>query len=251
MISLEGKVAVVTGASRGIGRGIALAFARHGASVLVNYARSGDAAQQVVAEIQAIGGTAAAFAADVADRDQVEALFAYALDQFGPVDILVNNAGVAMDCPLDQMTDEAWARVLAVNLTGTFLCSQVAARQMRARGQGKIINVSAATALRGRRNGANFCAAKAGVIALTKCLALELAPDVQVNCLVPGFTRTEEVWTRFRLDDDQVRQALLATIPLGRLATVEDIAHGALFLASEMADYITGQLLFINGGSYM
>lgn len=248
---LSGKVAVITGASKGIGAGMATVFAAHGARVVVNYSASRRDAATVVDQIRAEGGEAIAVQADVSSRREVEALMQTAQTAFGAIDILVNNAGLAMDMPWQEMTDAAWSRVLAVNLTGTFLCSQTAARVMMKQQSGKIINVSAATAIRGRKNGVNYCAAKAGVIAFTKALALELAPYVHVNCLLPGFTETDEVIARFQLDDPLKKADVLRNIPMGRMASVQDIARAALFLASTQSDYMTGQLLCMNGGSFM
>lgn len=251
MYDLSGRVALITGASRGIGRGAAIALAQHGARVVINHSNSAGQANEVVQQIEAAGGEALAIQADVSKRPDVEAMVARILETYGRLDILINNAGVAVDVPIDQMTDEAWDRVIDVNLRGTFLCSQIVAPTMLAQKHGKIITVSAATALRGRKNGANFCAAKAGIIALTKCLALELAPYVQVNSLLPGFTTTQEIIDRFRLDDDEARQRILDTIPMQRFAEVEDIAVGALILASDASNFMTGQMLCINGGSFM
>ncbi len=251
MLDLTGRVALVTGASRGIGRGVAVAFAEHGARVVVNHSKSSEEAAEVVRHIRNNGGEAIAIQADVSQRSEVKAMVDKILETYGRIDILMNNAGVAVDLPFDQMTDEAWDTVIDVNLRGTFLCSQLVAPVMLQQKRGKIITVSAATALRGRKNGANYCAAKAGVLALTKCLALELAPYVQVNSLLPGFTTTQEIIDRFRLNDETARRRLLETIPMQRFAEVEDIAKGALFLASDASDYMTGQMLCINGGSYM
>lgn len=251
MYDLSGRVALITGASRGIGRGAAIALAQHGARVVINHSNSAGQANEVVQQIEAAGGEALAIQADVSKRPDVEAMVARILETYGRLDILINNAGVAVDVPIAQMTDEAWDRVIDVNLRGTFLCSQIVAPTMLAQKHGKIITVSAATALRGRKNGANFCAAKAGIIALTKCLALELAPYVQVNSLLPGFTTTQEIIDRFRLDDDEARQRILDTIPMQRFAEVEDIAVGALILASDASNFMTGQMLCINGGSFM
>lgn len=251
MRHLEGRVAVVTGGSRGIGRAIALRFAAEGARVAVNYLRSEEAAREVVREVERRGGEALPVQADVSSKGEVEAMMAAVLDRFGRIDVLVNNAGVAADGPAASMPEEDWVRVIDVNLKGTFLCSQAAIPTMLRQGGGKIVNVSAASGLRGRRNGANYCAAKAGVIALTKCLALELAPVIQVNCLMPGFTQTEDVVARFGLDDPVARAELLKSIPMGRLATPEEIAAGAVVLASEFSDFMTGQLLAVNGGSFM
>ncbi|HEX6971443.1 MAG TPA: 3-oxoacyl-ACP reductase family protein [Limnochordia bacterium] len=251
MLSLSGRVALVTGGSRGIGAGIARLFAQAGAHVVINFSRSREDAARVTAAIVADGGRAEAAQADVSDRQAVRAMIEAIVDRHGRLDVLVNNAGVAIDLPLSELTDAAWDRVIDVNLRGTFLCSQLAAPVMLAQRQGKIINVSAATAIRGRKNGANYCAAKAGVIALTKCLALELAPDIQVNCLLPGFTETADVIERFGLSDPERRRQLTQTIPLGRLAVTSDIARGALFLASDLSNYVTGQTLCVNGGSFM
>lgn len=248
---LEGRVALVTGASRGIGRAVALRFAAEGASVAVNYARADEQARETVRLIEAAGGRAMAVKADVARLIEVQAMVRRILDEWGAIHILMNNAGVAADAPLERMSEEDFDRVIDVSLKGTFLCTQAVAPTMRRQGYGKVINVSAASALRGRKNGTNFCAAKAGVLALTKCFARELAPDIQVNCLMPGFTETEEVIERFGLRDPAVRAELVKEIPLGRLATVDEIADGALVLASEYSRQMTGQVLAINGGSYM
>lgn len=248
---LDGKVALITGASRGIGRAVALKFALEGARVAVNYYSSEKEAGEVVQAIRAQGGEGLAVKADVAKKAEVVAMVERIQSEWGGIDILMNNAGVAFDAPAESLSEDEWDRVIDVNLKGTFLCTQAVIPSMRARGAGKVINVSAASALRGRKNGVNFCAAKAGVLSLTKCFARELAPWAQVNCLMPGFTETDEVVTRFRLDDPVVRAKLLEEIPLGRLATVDEIADGALVLASKYSDLMTGQVLAINGGSYM
>lgn len=248
---LDEKVALVTGASRGIGRAVALRFAEEGARVAVNYHLSEEEAREVVREIRARGGEGLAVKADVAKKSEVVAMIERIQSEWGGIDILMNNAGIALDAPAESMSEDDWDRVIDVNLKGTFLCTQAVIPAMRARGAGKVINVSAASGLRGRKNGANFCAAKAGILSLTKCFARELAPWAQVNCLMPGFTETDDVVKRFGLDDPVVRAKLLEEIPMGRLATVEEIADGALVLASKFSDLMTGQVLAINGGSYM
>jgi len=248
---LDGKIALVTGASRGIGRAVAQRFAKEGAKVAVNYVSSEREAADVVHAIRTRGGQALAVRADVARQAEVRAMVARIEEEWGGIDILVNNAGIALDGPAETMPLEDWERVIDVNLKGAFLCTQAVIPSMRRKGAGKVIMVSAASAIRGRKNGANYCAAKAGVLALTKCFARELAPWVQVNCLMPGFTETEDVVKRFGLDDPEVRAKLIAEIPMGRLATVEEIADGALVLASKFSDMMTGQVLAINGGSYM
>jgi acetoacetyl-CoA reductase/3-oxoacyl-[acyl-carrier protein] reductase len=176
-------------------------------------------------------------------------MFAQAVAQFGRVDALVNNAGLNLDGPFRTMTDEQWERVLATNLTGPFLCAQEFARRFRGE-VGHIVNISAATAVHGRVNGANYCSSKAGVIALTKCLALELAPAIRVNCVFPGRVRTEEVLTRLNLRDPATYEASVKAIPLGRLGEPEDIYRIIRFLIEE-SDYITGQNFFVNGGLFM
>lgn len=251
MISLQGKVALVTGASRGIGAGIARMLAEAGADVVINYLKSSDQARALADAINSSGGRAEAVQADVSQRSAVQSMLNGILERHGRLDVLVNNAGLAVDLPATEIDDAAWDRVLDVNLRGTFLCSQLATAPMLAQKSGKIINVSAATALRGRKNGANYCAAKAGVIALTKCFALELAPYVRVNCLLPGFTETADIVSRFGLDDPERRRAVTESIPLGRLAETADIARAALFLACPLSDYMTGQILCVNGGSFM
>ncbi len=248
---LEGKVAVVTGASRGIGAAVAMRLADESAKVVVNYSKSAQEAEEVVKNIRQRGGEGIAVRADVAVKSDVRALFDRVVEEWGTVDILMNNAGVAYDKPAQIMTEEEWDRVIDVSLKGTFLCTQAVIPLMLEQGSGKVINVSAASAIRGRKNGVNFCAAKAGVISLTKCLARELAPAVQVNCLVPGFTETEDVISRFGLSDPQVREELLKEIPLGRFATPAEIADATMILASKSSDWMTGQLLMVNGGSYM
>lgn len=251
MQELAGKVALVTGASRGIGAGIARSLAAAGARVAVNHSRSAEEADQVVGQIARAGGKAVAVQADVSDRAAVVRMADKVLSHFGRLDILVNNAGVARDGPLLSMPEEDWRAVLDVNLTGTWLCAQAAARVMLEQGAGRIINISASTGIRGRKNGANYCAAKAGVIALTKCLALELAPAIQVNCLCPGFVPTADVVERFGFHDETVREQMRRNIPLARFGTPEDVGRAAVFLAGPGADYITGHVLFVNGGLFM
>lgn len=248
---LEGKVAIVTGASRGIGKAVAARFAKEGASVAVNYSRSEKAAEDTVRAIREAGGTAIAVRADVAAKADVQAMVDRVTHLWGGVDILMNNAGTAADGPAEAMSEADWDRVVDVSLKGTFLCTQAVIPVMRKQKRGKVINVSAASAIRGRKDGVNFCAAKGGVISLTKCFARELAPDIQVNCLLPGFTETEDVVERFGLNDPAVRAELVKEIPLGRLATPDEMAEGALILASGFSDVMTGQMLMINGGSFM
>lgn len=250
MLDLKGQVALVTGSSRGIGRATALRLAGAGARTVVHCERSRDEAEGVVAEIERGGGQAIALFADVARADAVRELFEEIDRRMGRIDVLVNCAGRNLDLPFTDMTDEDFLLPLQTQLIGTFHCCQAAAPRMLAQGGGRIINIGASTGIRGRRNGANYCAAKAGVMVLTRCLALELAPAVRVNCLVPGFTATDEVLDRFALRDPERRQNHEASTPLGRLAEPEEIADWALWLAAD-APHATGQYFYVNGGAYM
>lgn len=249
--SLHGKVALVTGSARGIGAGIARAFSDAGASVVINYVSAKTEAEALAASLNRPDRPAFAFRADVSRRDQVAAMVEEILDRFGRIDILVNNAGVSADGPLLELDYEDWRRVMAVHVDGTFHCTQLVGRAMRERGSGVILNISASTAIKGRVNGASFCAAKAAILALTKCAALELAPQIRVNCLCPGFVPTDDIVARFGLRDPEKSEALRAQIPLGRLGTVEDMGKAALFLVGPDSAYVTGHLLFANGGLFM
>jgi 3-oxoacyl-[acyl-carrier protein] reductase len=243
-LGFEGKVVLVTGASHGIGRGIALAFAREGAQVAVNYAHDEAAAEAVVAEIVSQGGRAIAVKADVTAGAEVRAMVARVEDELGPLDVLVNNAGVVRRGGLFAITEEMWDEVLDVNLKGTFLCAQAVAKGMVARGGGVIVNIASMRGVEGAASSMHYAAAKAGVIALTKSLAKELAPHVRALGVAPGYVDTR---IQAGLSPEQ-RQAVEAGTPLGRFGTEEDIAGAVLFLASERASYVTGQTLLVDGG---
>lgn len=247
----EERVILVTGSSRGIGATLVSEFAREGFRVVLNYAQSQAEAEGLYREMLGQYGAHRVLLrqADVGKRSEVRAMFDAVAERFGRVDVLVNNAGLNIDGPFLAMTDEQWSRVIATNLTGTFICAQEFA--LRFRGEvGHIINFGAATGLRGRKNGVNYCSAKAGVITLTKCLALELAPKIRVNCILPGTMNTEEVMTRYSLYDPSNLERRLSTIPMGRLGTTEDVYRVVRFLVKD-ADYITGQNFFVNGGDFM
>lgn len=246
-MSLSGQVAVVTGASRGIGRAIALRLAGEGAALVVT-ATGIEAAQKSADEIIAIGGKALALKVDVSVAEEVEGLFKEAVAAFGKVDILVNNAGITKDGLLLRMKDADWDRVLDVNLKGAFLCTREAAKLMSKARFGRIVNVTSVVGEMGNPGQANYCASKAGMIGLTKSVARELARrNVTVNAVAPGFIETDMTEAL----GEKGREALLEQIPLGRLGASEDVAAAVSFLVSAGASYVTGQVLSVNGGMYM
>lgn len=245
--SLAGKVALVTGASRGIGRGIALELAAHGADVAVNYVSSRNRAEAVVTEIEALGSRAAALQADVANAGQCRRLIEETESALGPVDILVNNAGIARPRMVHRMSVEEWDEVLSANLDSAFYLTGPIARGMRERRYGRIVNISSVMGQMAAIGAANYSAAKAGLIAFTRATAKELAPfNVTVNAVCPGWIMTD---LNTRLEEEQ-RAQLLAGIPLGRFGSVEDVARMVRFVVTE-GDWITGQQLNVNGGEYM
>jgi 3-oxoacyl-[acyl-carrier protein] reductase len=244
---LSEKVAIVTGASRGIGRCIALALAAQGAKVVAS-ARNAEALDKLVEEIKQQGGEATAVVGDVAVDTDASKLIDQAVAKYGQVDILVNNAGITRDGLLLRMKNEDWDAVLDTNLKGAFLCIRAAAKVMSKQRSGRIINISSVVGEMGNAGQANYCASKAGLLGLTKSVARELARrNVTVNAITPGFIVTDMT------DDmtDKARQAMTEQIPLGRLGEVDDIANAVIFLASDQSSYITGQVLGINGGMYM
>lgn len=245
---LKDKVALVTGASRGIGREIAQTLAAYGASVIVNYNGSKDRADEVVEMISAAGGKAIAVKADVAKAEEIARLFEEAQAAFGRIDILVNNAGITRDNLILKMSEEEYDTVLDTNLKGAFLCMKHAAKIMLRQKNGRIINISSISGIAGNAGQANYCAAKAGLIGLTKSLAKELGSRwITVNAVAPGFIEMEMTEKL----SEQVKEGMLAQIPLKRAGSVKDIAEAVAFLASERAAYITGQTLSVNGGMAM
>ena len=247
-MGLTGKCAVVTGASRGIGRAIALELASLGARVVVNYSGSVDKAQQVVEEIVANGGEAIAVQANVASGESVQQLMQSALQAYGSIDILVNNAGITRDNLLMRMKEDEWDDVLNTNLKGVFLCTKAVTRQMMKQRAGRIINISSIVGVVGNAGQANYVAAKAGVLGLTKTTAQELASrNILVNAIAPGFITTEMTDSL----PEELKQTMLKQIPLAKLGQPEDIAKAVAFFASDSANYITGQTLQVDGGMVM
>lgn len=244
---LQGKVAIITGASRGIGRAAALALAAEGAKVVVNYASSSQAADAVVADIVGMGSEAIAFQANVAEADQVEALFSSVMEKWGRVDVLVNNAGIARDTLLLRMKLEDWQAVVDLNLTGVFLCTRAASKIMLKQRSGRIINITSVVGEMGNPGQANYSAAKAGVIGFTKTVAKELASrSITVNAVAPGFIATDMT------ADLKATEEILKLIPLGRYGQPEEVAGLIKFLAADAAAaYITGQIINVDGGMVM
>lgn len=248
MTDLHERIAVVTGASRGIGRGIALELAAQGASVVVNYSSSAEAAQAIVEQISENSGTAMPFQADVSDEEQAAALIKAAIDAYGKIDILVNNAGITRDNVIMMMKSDDFDDVIRTNLRSTWLCSKAAVRAMMRKRYGRIINITSVSGIMGQSGQTNYSASKAGIIGLTKSLAREVASrNVTVNAVAPGFVLTD--LTR-DLPEDLTAQ-LKDFIPLGRWGEIEEVAKAVAFLASDDAAYITGQVLNVDGGMAM
>ena len=242
------KTALVTGASRGIGRAIALKLASVGYTVAVNYAGSHDAAAAVKNEIESSGGKAILLQGDVSKPEDVDRIFKKIKEEFGALDVLVNNAGINRDSLLIRMKEENWDDVISTDLKSDFLTIKAAAMMMMRKKKGSIINISSVVGVTGNAGQANYAAAKAGVIGLTKACAKELAPrHIRINAVAPGFIETA-------MTDgipEKLRDAMIASIPLGRMGQPEDVAKAVCFLASEEASYITGQVLVVDGGMVM
>ena len=244
-MSENGRVALVTGSSRGIGRAIALRLAADGARLAINYLSHEDAAQEVVDAIVGQGGSAVAIQANVTKPDEVERMFHQASESLGPVDILVNNAGIIKDSLLVRMSVEDWDSVIDLDLRATFLCTRLALRSMLRGRWGRIINIGSVIGLRGNSGQANYAAAKAGVVGLTQSVAREVASrNITVNYVAPGYVETDIVED---LNED-LKQRILSRVPLGRFGKPEEIAHMVAFLASDQADYVTSQMIAVDGG---
>jgi NAD(P)-dependent dehydrogenase (short-subunit alcohol dehydrogenase family) len=245
-MDLKGKVAIVTGARRGIGRGIALTFAKAGAKVVVSDVSQEDC-EKVVKEIEALGSSGLAVKCDVSQKSAVEALVKAAVEKFGRLDVLVNNAGIISFEPFLEMKEETWDKIIDVNLKSMYLCSQAAAKEMVKQGGGKIVNVASIEAFQAYPMTSAYAASKAGVVGLTKAMALELAPSkINVNAIAPGAIDTP--MAAGLNASKEVMEQTISKIPWGRIGKPEDVANAALFLASEEADYVTGATLVVDGG---
>lgn len=250
---LQGRTALITGASRGIGRAIALRFAAEGCSLALNYVTevgrdNAAEAEAVAEEVRQLGRQAVCLEADVTDFAAVQAMVAATSETLGRLDILVSNAGITRDRTLRKLSPEDWQTVLDVNLTGAFNCTKAVLEPMLEQGYGRIISLASVVGLMGNFGQANYAASKAGLLGFTKSLAREVArKGITANCIAPGFIDTE--MTR-AIPEDAIAQ-ILAQIPMGSMGTVEDVANAALFLASDEARYITGQVVSVNGGMYM
>lgn len=242
------KTALVTGASRGIGRAIALALASKGFAVALNYAGSHDAAEAVKKEIEAAGGKAFTVQGDVSKSEDVDCVFKAVKDEFGGLDVLVNNAGINRDALLIRMKESNWDDVIATDLKSDFLTTKAAAAMMMRKRKGSIINISSVVGIMGNIGQANYAAAKAGVIGLTKACAKEMAArNIRVNAVAPGFIETA-------MTDgipEKIREGMISSIPMGRMGQPEDVAKAVCFLASDDSSYITGQVLVVDGGLVM
>ena len=242
------RLALVTGGSRGIGRAIALTLGKNGCDIAVNYNASAEAAEALCEELAALGARASAFRADVSDRTQVEALFKAVEAGMGPVEILVNNAGITRDNLLMRMKPEEWDAVLAANLNSAFYCTKEAIRGMAKARWGRIVSIASVVGLIGNAGQANYSASKAGLIGFSKSVAREYAArGVTVNVVAPGFIGTDMTGVL----KEQVREAILGQIPLGRMGSPEDVARAVAFFASEESSYVTGQVLAVDGGMTM
>ena len=246
-MKLKDRKAIVTGAGRGIGRAVALAFAREGADILINYHSNDAAAREVAEAVEKAGRKAVCVKTDVSDYQDVSAMVERCVEELGGVDILVNNAGISKPSMLLKMTEESWDRIIDIHLKGTFNCAQAAGRYMKEQKRGRIINVISTAGLFGTVGQINYASAKAGIIGFSKSASRELGRyNITVNVICPGITATE-MTTKVR-SDDKLKEIYLSRIQLGRFAEPEEIAPAFVFLASEDAAYITGQVLGVDGG---
>lgn len=243
---LDNKVSLVTGGTKGIGKAICMALARAGSKVILT-SRHGDEAEKVAAQVEELGVPALGIEADVSKLGDIDRLVSEAVERFGPINVLVNNAGVGITRFALDVSEKEWDEVLGINLKGLFFCSQAVARVMVRQGGGKIINIASAMGLVADRGLSPYCASKGGVVQLTKALALEWARyNIQVNAVAPGYVKTP--MNEYRLNDEKVYQSIINRTPARRLGTEDEVAAAVLYLASPMADFVTGHVLCVDGG---
>ncbi|MFH1853682.1 MAG: 3-oxoacyl-[acyl-carrier-protein] reductase [Candidatus Omnitrophota bacterium] len=246
-LSLEGKIALITGSARGIGKDIALLFAKEGASIVICDVNM-EEAEETAKEIQGMGRDSIVFKVDVTNFNDVQGMIDKILDKFKKLDILINNAGITKDNLILRMSEEDWDKVIAVNLKGCFVCTKVAAKVMLKQRSGHIVNLASIIGIMGNSGQANYAASKAGIIGLTKSVAKELAPrGICVNAIAPGFIKTDMTAKL----PEEIQKKMLSVIPLGRFGEAKDVANLALFLSSESSLYITGQVIQVDGGMLM
>jgi 3-oxoacyl-[acyl-carrier protein] reductase len=247
-MELKGKTAIVTGGARGIGKSIAMTLAAAGANIVINYTRSSKEAEDVVEEAKKLGVSALAVKADVSNNDEIENLVKEVLNQFGSIDILVNNAGITRDNLLIRMSEEDFQAVIDINLKGAFICTKHVSKVMMKQRTGKIINIASVVGVMGNAGQSNYAASKAGLIGFTKSIAKELAKrNVNVNAVAPGYIETDMTATL----PEKVKEAFMINIPMARGGSPQDVADVVLFLSSKYSDYITGQVINIDGGMVM
>ncbi|NLY76644.1 MAG: 3-oxoacyl-[acyl-carrier-protein] reductase [Tissierellia bacterium] len=247
-MDLSGKIALVTGGSRGIGREIAIELAKHGASIAISYVSNEEKAIEVIESIQEYSVKAMCVKADVSREEEVERLVDTVKKQLGPIDILVNNAGINMDALLIRMKTQEWDQVIDTNLKGTYLCTRLVAKDMLKKRYGKIINITSVAGVAGNIGQSNYSASKAGIIGFTKAVAKELASrNINVNAIAPGLIETDMAQAL----KEEIRESLIKSVPMGRLGSPKDIANIVVFLASDKSDYITGQTINVDGGMIM
>jgi NAD(P)-dependent dehydrogenase (short-subunit alcohol dehydrogenase family) len=246
------RTALITGATRGIGKATAVLLAKRGYQLVLNYIADEDAARESMNICRGFGADVLLCRADISIKTEAVQLLDACMKRFSGIDVLICNAGVNIDKPMLEMSEEEWDKVVDVNMKGTFLVAQATAGHMLCQDTGgHIILTGATTGIRGRKNGINYCASKAGVIVMTKCMAMELAPKIRVNCIIPGFTLTDETAARFDLGSRLEEETKKRNIPLDRIGRTEEIAAAIGFLISEEAGYINGQKLIVDGGQYM
>lgn len=247
-MDLSGKIALVTGGSRGIGREIAIELAKHGASITISYVSNEEKAIEVIESIQEYSVKAMCVKADVSREEEVERLVDTVKKQLGPIDILVNNAGINMDALIIRMKTQEWDQVIDTNLKGTYLCTRLVAKDMLKKRYGKIINITSVAGVAGNIGQSNYSASKAGIIGFTKAVAKELASrNINVNAIAPGLIETDMAQAL----KEEIRESLIKSVPMGRLGSPKDIANIVVFLASDKSDYITGQTINVDGGMIM